>query len=158
MFWKPNGLRRHKKKASRNGFVSSAAVERRPLGGATNPGRAGIFSAGRHPWSTAWHEAKRTNRTAKTLFSLLQPRSNPAIEVLLQTVGKHLHGFAEVGVADLGQLLELAHALGGFGAKQVAFAGMHTNELAGASDLETFGGAAMRFELLFRLRSVTRHC
>jgi hypothetical protein len=77
---------------------------------------------------------------------------------LLQTVRKHLHGFSEVGVVDLGHLLELAHALGRFGSEQVALAGMHPKQFSGAGDFEAFGGAAMRLEFLFRFRSVAWHC
>jgi hypothetical protein len=63
---------------------------------------------------------------------------------LLQAVGKHLHGLGYVRLVDLGQLLQLAHTPRRLGSQQVALAGMHTEQFAGASDFETLGGAAMR--------------
>jgi hypothetical protein len=48
---------------------------------------------------------------------------------------------------DLRDLLQLAHALGGLGAEQVALAGMHAQQLAAGGKLEALGGAAMGFEL-----------
>jgi len=62
---------------------------------------------------------------------------------LLQAVRKHLHGLGVISVADLGQLLEFAHPFGRFGSEQVPLAGMHADQLAGAGDLKTLGGAAM---------------
>ena len=70
---------------------------------------------------------------------------------ILEAVRKHLHGLGLVGVIDLRELLELAHALGGLGAKQVALAGMHSEQLAGSGQLEPLGGTAMGFELSFGL-------
>ena len=75
----------------------------------------------------------------------------------LQTVGQHLHGLERIGFADPGQLFELTHALGLFGAEQVALAGVHANQLAGAGNLEALGGAAMGLELHFRLGAIAWH-
>jgi len=70
---------------------------------------------------------------------------------ILEAVRKHLHGLGLVGVIDLRELLEFAHALGGLGAEQVALARMHAEQLAGSGQLEALGGAAMGFELSFGL-------
>jgi len=47
---------------------------------------------------------------------------------------------------------------GGFGAHQVALAGVPALDLAVGSDLEALSGAAMRLQLQFWLRCISRHC
>ena len=69
----------------------------------------------------------------------------------LQTVRKHLHGLGLIGVIDLRELLEFAHALGSFSAEQVALAGVHAEQFASRGQLEALGGTAMGFELSFGL-------
>src|SRR6266853_5119634 len=73
-------------------------------------------------------------------------------------VGKHLLDAGYVCFVHQRQLLELAHPAGGFGAHQVALAGMPTLDLAVGGDLEAFPGAAVRFQFQFRFRCVSRHC
>jgi hypothetical protein len=72
-------------------------------------------------------------------------------------VGKHLSDGGYVSRTDQRQLLEFAHAAGGFGAHQVAFAGVHTFDFAVRGDLETLFGAAMGFQFQFWFRRIPWH-
>jgi len=73
-------------------------------------------------------------------------------------IGKHLLHRGYVSRVDQGQLFELAHAAGAFGAGEMAFAGMRADDLAGRRELEALGGAAMRFQLLLWLGRISWHC
>ncbi len=75
----------------------------------------------------------------------------------LKPVGQHLRNRADVGLAYKRQLLELAHAALLFCAGEMALAGVHANDFAGRCNLETLGGAAMRFQFLLWLSRISRH-
>jgi hypothetical protein len=60
-------------------------------------------------------------------------------------VGKHLSDGGYVSRTDQRQLLEFAHAAGGFCAHEVAFAGVHAFDFAVRGDFEALSGAAMCF-------------
>jgi hypothetical protein len=101
--------------------------------------------------------------------SLNYPRSKPAPAGKLRhykeksdtekskAVGQHLPRLEHIGLAHERQLFELAHAAGLFCAEQVAFTGVHALDLAGGGDLKAFVRAAVRLQLHFRFRSVSRH-
>jgi hypothetical protein len=73
-------------------------------------------------------------------------------------IGKHLPDCGDVPGADQGQLLELAHAAGALGAREMTLARMGAPDFAGRGDFETLGGAAMCFQFLFWLRGISWHC
>jgi hypothetical protein len=50
---------------------------------------------------------------------------------------------------DQFQFFQPAHPVGSFGAQQVPFPGMHSQDFSGRRNLETLGGAAMRLQLEF---------
>jgi hypothetical protein len=76
----------------------------------------------------------------------------------LEAVGHHLPYGVDIGLMDFGQLLELAHALGGLGTEQVTLAGMHADNFAIGGDLETLARAAMGLQLQFGFLPITWHC
>src|ERR1700730_5010800 len=76
----------------------------------------------------------------------------------LKPVGQHLLNRADVGLAYKRQLLELTHTALLLRSGEMALAGVHANDLAGRSDLEALGGAAMRFQFLLWLSRISRHC
>jgi hypothetical protein len=69
----------------------------------------------------------------------------------LGSVREHLPHGSDVAIIHLGDLLQLTHALGGFCAEQVAFPGMHAQDLSVSGDLKALLSAAMRLQLLLRL-------
>ena len=75
----------------------------------------------------------------------------------LSPVGQHLTHRCDVGLIDLRQLLELAHALGRLGAEQVTLARMHPENLAIRGDLETLFCAAMGLQFQFWFRRIPWH-
>jgi hypothetical protein len=56
------------------------------------------------------------------------------------------------------ELLQLAHAAGGFGAEQVALAGVHAKDFSGGGDFEAFFCTAVSLQLHFGLGCVSGHC
>ena len=66
-------------------------------------------------------------------------------------IWQHLVNVAGVGRRNQFHFLQAAHAVGLFGAQQVALAGMHAHHFSCRRDLEPLGCAAMRlqFELLY---------
>jgi hypothetical protein len=78
--------------------------------------------------------------------------------VLLEAVGHHLPDGVDIRLVNLGQLLKLAHALGGLGAEQVALAGMRTDNFSGRGNLEALLRAAVGLQLQLRFLPVTWHC
>jgi hypothetical protein len=69
----------------------------------------------------------------------------PGTAKIVLSVRQHHVDVLKVRMMNLPQLLEPAHPIGLLGAQQVPFAGMHSHDLSGRSDLEALGGAAMRF-------------
>src|SRR5262249_14205849 len=86
------------------------------------------------------------------------PARGPPSRLSRPAVGKHLQGLGFVGRIDLRNLLELAHTLGGFGAEQVPFAGVHAEQFSCGCQLEALGGPAVGFEFSLWLRRVAWHC
>jgi hypothetical protein len=130
-----------RKHALRNGFVSGVMRRRakaRPLQlpreflGATRPAGTREALPGTICETFVPHFLRRT----LDIVSVVQRKS--------LSVGKHLLHGGYVGFVYERQLLEFAHAAGGFRAHQVALAGMATLDFAVGGDLEAFSGAAMR--------------
>src|SRR5436305_2237777 len=108
-------------------------------------------------------ERKNTSRKISVTMSLSDSlratkTASAPVTRLLQPIRKHLHGLREIRIINLSQLLQLAHTLRSFGSQQVALAGMHADQFAGAGNFEPLGGSAMSFQLHFRFRSIAWHC
>src|ERR1700722_5494449 len=73
------------------------------------------------------------------------------------SVRHHLAQSPHIGLAHQRQLLQLAHTAGLFRSQQMAFAGVHALDLAGAGELETLPRSAVRFQFLLRIRRIPWH-
>src|SRR5260370_16005248 len=159
------------KHAYRTGFVSGGGSECSAPGATANtfaPKRSsakrGRCRAKARPLHFAPTESRRIGRQAPVKRCLARFAGQRAIRPHAQkietalAVGKHLLDAGDVCFVDQRQLLELAHAAGGFGTHQMALAGVPALDFAIRRELEALPGAAVGLQFQFWFRSVSRHC
>jgi hypothetical protein len=96
-------------------------------------------------------------RSRESKKEIRNSKIGEAYGVCKLAVGKHLADGGYVSRTNQRQLLELAHAAGGFCAHEVALAGVHAFNFAVRGDFETLAGAAMGFQFQFWFRGIPWH-